>query len=53
MIVIACDYQVRERSVTVWSIANLQMGIHSVNTRMGQVNLQMGQIYVKVGTDIN
>ena len=31
-------------------VSNLQLGIHSVNSQMGQVNLQMGQIYRKVGT---
>ena len=29
--------------------ANLQMGIHSENSQMGQVNLHMGQIYRKIG----
>ena len=44
-------YQLADGS-DLYNAANLQMGIHSVNSQMGQVNLQMGQIYRKVGTYI-
>ena len=65
MIVIDCDCQVKKinnslvnsqsadgQPICRW-VSNLQLGIHSVNSQMGQVNLQMGQIYRKVGTYIS